>query len=178
MVLQIRTKVGTDRERLGLVGEIGERCRAAGAICLVNDRVDLALAGAAHGVHLGADDLPLDAVRAIAGTDFVIGGTARDPAMGRRLVAQGADYLGVGPVWSTTTKTGLPDPIGLDRLRSVAASVHVPVVAISGVNAERIPEALGAGASGVAVIGAVTMASDPAAATRELIQAFGRELAR
>ncbi len=176
--IQVRTKAGTDRERLALAVAVGERCRAAGAFCLVNDRVDLALAAAADGVHLGADDLPIEVARALSRPDFLIGGTARDPATGQRLVAQGADYLGVGPVWATTSKTALPDPIGLDGLRAVAGSVDVPVVAISGINAERIPAALAAGAAGVAVIGAVTAAADPVEATRQLVRAFDREPVR
>lgn len=176
--IQVRTKAGTDRERLALIVAVGERCRAAGALCLVNDRVDLALAAAADGVHLGADDLPVEVARALSRPGFLIGGTARDPATGRRLVAQGADYLGVGPVWATTSKTALPDPIGLDGLRAVAGSVEVPVVAISGINAGRIPAALAAGAAGVAVIGAVGAAPDPVAATRQLVRAFDRQPVR
>jgi thiamine-phosphate pyrophosphorylase len=176
-VLQVRTKVGTDRERLALVREVADRCRAAGALCLVNDRVDLALAGGAHGVHLGADDLPVGAARDL-GPKLLIGGTARDHEAAQRLVAEGADYLGVGPVWATTTKMGLPDPIGTEVLESVARAVPVPVIAISGVTAERLPAALRAGAAGVAVIGAVAAAADPAAATRELVETLERERRR
>ncbi|HEX4866577.1 MAG TPA: thiamine phosphate synthase [Acidimicrobiales bacterium] len=173
-VLQVRTKVGTDRERLALVRGVAGRCRAAGALCVVNDRADLALAGGAHGVHLGAEDLPVAVARALA-PQLLIGGTARNPETAQRLVSEGADYLGVGPVWATTSKAGLPDPIGTEGLEAVARSVPAPVIAISGVTAERLPAALRAGAAGVAVIGAVSKAPDPATATRELVEALDRE---
>lgn len=171
-VIQVRTKAGTDRQRFGLVDAIVVRCRDAGAVCLVNDRVDLALAAGADGVHLGADDLPVERARTVTPPGFVVGGTARDPRTAQHLVHAGADYLGVGPVWTTTSKKGLPEPIGLDGLRAVTHAVAVPVVAISGVTAARVPETLAAGAAGVAVISAVSAAADPEAATRQLVAAF------
>ncbi|MEJ7845648.1 MAG: thiamine phosphate synthase [Acidimicrobiales bacterium] len=177
-VIQVRTKAGTDRDRLALAVAVVERCRAAGAGCVVNDRVDLALAAGADGVHLGADDIAVERARAVAGPALLIGGTARDPAAARRLVADGADYLGVGPVWATVSKVGLPAPIGLAMLRAVATAVDVPVVAIAGITAARVADVLRAGAAGVAVIGAVTGAADPEAATRELVRAFDHEPAR
>jgi len=174
--LQVRAKHGTDRERLALASAVVTACRDAGAVCLVNDRLDLALAAGAHGVHLGADDLPVaDARRladAVAGPGFVVGGTARDPATARALVADGCDYLGVGPVHASATKDGLPAPLGLDGLRRVTEAVTVPVVAIAGITVARIPDVLAAGAHGVAVIGAVSDAADPAAATRALLDAL------
>ena len=89
-------------------------------MCLVNDRVDVALAIGAHGTHLGADDLPVAAVRRVAGPGHIIGGTAREPADAARLVAEGADYLGVGPAFGTTTKDGLPAPLGPAGVGAVA----------------------------------------------------------
>lgn len=167
--VQLRAKQGPDRDLLALAREVVARCHAAGAICIVNDRVDLALASDADGVHLGADDLPVAAARALAGDRLLVGGTARDPSTARRLVAEGADYLGVGPVYATTTKDDLPPPFGPAGLAPVAAAVDVPVIAISGITADRVPEVLAAGAHGVAVVGAVAGAPDPAAATRDLL---------
>jgi thiamine-phosphate pyrophosphorylase len=135
--------------------------------------VDVALAVGAAGTHLGAGDLPLAAARRVAGPGHLLGGTARDPGTGRRLVAEGADYLGVGPAYPTTTKTGLPDAIGPAGVQAVAGAVDVPVIAIGGVTAARVPELLAAGAAGVAVVGAVSGAADPAAATRALLAALG-----
>jgi thiamine-phosphate pyrophosphorylase len=134
----------------------------------------VALAVGADGTHLGEHDLPLAAARRIAGPRHLLGGTARDPARARQLVAEGADYLGVGPAYPTTTKSGLPPALGPAGIRAVADAVDVPVIAIGGVTAARVGELLAAGAHGVAVIGAVTRAADPAAATRELLGALAR----
>jgi thiamine-phosphate pyrophosphorylase len=184
-VVQVRAKAGTDRSRLALATAVVEVCRDTSTRCVVNDRVDLALAAGAGGVHLGADDLPVaDARRLAAGvridapattgrSDFVVGGTARDADTARRLVADGADYLGVGPVWLTTSKVDLPTPIGVAGLQGVVDAVDVPVVAISGVSVERVAAALATGAAGVAVISAVTSVPDPEAATRALVAALG-----
>jgi thiamine-phosphate pyrophosphorylase len=149
-----------------------ELCTPAGTTCLVNDRVDVALAVGAAGTHLGAGDLPLAAARRIAGPGHLLGGTAREPALARRLVAEGADYLGVGPAYPTQTKTGLPDALGPAGIRAVAEAVDVPVIAIGGITAARVAELLAAGATGVAVVGAVSGAADPGAATRELLRAL------
>lgn len=169
--LQVRLKTGTDGDRYRLARAIAGRCRAAEATCLLNDRVDLALAVGADGVHVGADDLPVSVVRALLGPGAVVGGTARDPETARRLVAEGAGYLGVGPVYATSSKSGLPDPIGVAGLRAVAEAVDVPVVAISGITAGRVEEVIAAGAWGVAVIGAVADAPDPHTATHDLMLA-------
>jgi thiamine-phosphate pyrophosphorylase len=169
--LQVRIKTGTDRDRLQLAQAIAERCRAADATCLVNDRADVAVVVGADGVHVGAEDLPVAAARQVVGPDLLVGGTARDPATGRRLVADGADYLGVGPTFVTGSKAGLPQPIGLDGLRAVAEAVDVPVIAIAGIRAERVDEVLATGAWGIAVIGAIADAPDPHSATHELMLA-------
>jgi thiamine-phosphate pyrophosphorylase len=172
-VVQVRAKGSTDRELYAFARAAVRICAAAGATCLVNDRVDVALAVGADGTHLGADDLPLAAARRVAGPGHLLGGTARDPERARLLVAEGADYLGVGPAWPTSTKTGLPDAIGPAGVRAVASAVDVPVVAIGGVTAARVADLLAAGAAGVAVVGAVSGAPDPGAATRELLRALG-----
>lgn len=168
-VVQIRRKGCSDRVLYDFAAAVTAVCAASGATCIVNDRVDVALAVGAHGTHLGAEDLPVDAVRRLAGPDHLIGGTARNPVQARGLVAAGVDYLGVGPAYATTTKSGLPHPIGPAGVAAVAAAVPVPVVAISGVTAARVPELLDAGAWGVAVTAAVSAAPDPAAATRRLL---------
>jgi thiamine-phosphate pyrophosphorylase len=169
--LQVRVKAGTDRHRFETVLAIAERCRDAGATCLVNDRADFAVAAGADGVHVGADDLPVSLVRRIVGPAALVGATARDPLAAARLVEAGADYLGVGPVYATRSKDGLPAPLGLDGLAAVAGAVGVPVIAIAGVTASRVPELLAAGAWGVAVIGAVADSDDPHVATAELVRA-------
>ncbi len=172
-VVQVRAKGVTDRELHDLALRVVALCRAAGATCLVDDRVDVALAAGADGTHLGATDLPLEAARRVAGPGHLLGGTARSPDAGRALVAAGADYLGVGPSYATTTKDGLPDPLGPGGVGAVASAVDVPVLAIGGVTVDRVPALRAAGAYGVAVVGAVSDAADPAAAVRALLQALG-----
>lgn len=169
--LQVRLKTGGDADRYRLAHAIAERCRAAGATCLVNDRADLAVAVEADGVHVGADDLPVPVVRRIVGPDALVGGTARNPDLGRRLVGEGASYLGVGPTFATASKPGLPDPIGVAGVAAVVAAVDVPVIAIAGITAERVDEVLATGAWGVAVIGAVADSPDPHTATHDLMLA-------
>lgn len=114
---------------------------------IVNDRVDIALAAGADGVHLGLEDLPVAAARGLAPQDFLVGGTCRNADQAREAKAQGADYVGVGPVDPTTTKSGLPDPIGLDALRDAARVL--PAIAISDLNAERAPEVMAAAVDAV-----------------------------
>ena len=122
--LQVRLKTGTDRDHLRLATTIAERCRDAGATCLVNDRADLALAVGADGVHVGAEDMPVAVVRRLLGPEAIVGGTARDPETARALVADGATYLGVGPTFVTRSKRGLPEPIGIEGVRAVARAVE------------------------------------------------------
>ncbi|GAA1792467.1 thiamine phosphate synthase [Planosporangium flavigriseum] len=163
----------TDREAYELTREVLRMCRDAGAACLVNDRLHIALALGADGGHVGADDLPVAAARRILGPDAILGATARNPETARRAVADGATYLGVGPAYRTSTKDGLPDPIGVGGVAVVAGAVTVPVIAIGGVTAERAGELTRAGAHGVAVVGAVSEADDPGKAVTELLQAIG-----
>jgi thiamine-phosphate pyrophosphorylase len=169
-VVQVRHKDCTDRALYEFAARVVEVCAPAGATCIVNDRVDVAVAVGAAGTHLGGDDLPVAAARRVAGPGHLLGGTARNPEQGRQLVAAGADYLGVGPVYRTTTKMGLPDPMGPAGIAAVAEVVEVPVIAISGVTSERVGELLAAGAWGVAVVGAISGAADPAAATRRFLE--------
>lgn len=169
-VLQVRAKGVTDRAYFDFAARVAGMCAQAGALCVVNDRPDVALAVGAGGTHLGAEDLPLHAARRVVGAGHVVGGTTRAPAAARALVAQGADYLGVGPVHATSTKDGLPGPLGPEGVAAVAAAVDVPVLAIGGVTAACVPALLAAGAHGVAVVGAVSDAADPAAAVRALLE--------
>ncbi len=174
-LVQVRAKGVTDRELYDLAVRVSRLCAAAGASCVIDDRVDVALAVGAAGTHLGARDLPLAAARRVAGPGHLLGGTAREPVLAASLVVDGADYLGVGPTWATRTKDGLPEPIGPAGVAAVTAAVDVPVIAIGGVTAERIPELLAAGAHGVAVVAAVSGAADPAEAVRALLRALGPE---
>ncbi|MEV4119017.1 thiamine phosphate synthase [Micromonospora sp. NPDC049645] len=173
LVVQVRVEdSATDREAYDLARRVLTLCTSYGATCLVNDRLHVALAVAAAGGHVGADDLPVAAARRVLGPTAVLGATARAPGQAREAVAAGASYLGVGPCHTTGTKTGLPDPIGPAGVRAVVDAVDVPVIAIGGVTAARVPALRAAGAYGVAVVGAVSAAADPARATTELIEAL------
>ncbi len=173
-VVQVRAKGWTDRALHALAVRVQAMCAEAGALCVVDDRPDVAVAVGAAGTHLGADDLPLAAARRVVGAAHLLGGTARDAVRGRALVAEGADYLGVGPAYATTTKEGLPGPLGAEGVGAVAAAVDVPVVAIGGVTAARVPDLLAAGAHGVAVVSELSDAADPARATRALLDALAQ----
>lgn len=175
--LQVRLKLGSDRRRFDTVAAIADRCRAAGATCIVDDRADFAVAAGADGVHVGEDDLSVVAVRRVVGPDLLVGATARNPDSARRLVAAGVDYLGVGPAYVSGTKPDLPEPLGVEGVRAVVEAVPVPVIAIAGVTAERVPDLLASGAWGVAVIGAVARADDPREATHDLVTAVTRAIA-
>lgn len=162
-----------DRAAFDLATAIAGLCDEHGALCLVNDRVHIAQAVGADGVHLGVEDLPIDAARRLLPSPAIIGGTCRDPESARAARRAGATYLGVGPVWGTTTKAGLPQPIGLSGLAAVCEAVDLPVIAIGGITAERAARCREAGAHGVAVVGAIANAGDPGHATTELLAAVG-----
>jgi thiamine-phosphate pyrophosphorylase len=171
-LVQARTKVVTDRVRYAHTARLVELARAYGAACLVNDRADMALALEADGVHAGLDDMPTAAARAVLGDAAIVGATCRNPEQARRAEADGASYIGAGPAYATTTKSGLPEPVGPAGIAAVAAAVRIPVIAIAGITAAHIPELLDAGAWGVAVVGAVYRAPDPGAAVAELLEAL------
>jgi thiamine-phosphate pyrophosphorylase len=168
--VQLRAKELNDDLR-PLAEELSARCRAAGVLFVVNDRVDVALASGAGGVHVGQAD-ELDQVRDRIGPGVVLGVSVHDAEQARTAGVAGADYLGV-TVWPTSTK---PDatPYGLDGVRAVVAATSLPVVGIGGIGPANAAEVLAAGAAGVAVISAVGAAEDPVAATRVLAEVVGR----
>ncbi|MFD0740613.1 thiamine phosphate synthase [Phytohabitans flavus] len=173
LAVQVRVEDdATDREAYELATRVRALCAEARATCLVNDRLHIALAVGADGGHVGALDLPVEAARRVLGPHAILGATAREPATAKAAVDAGASYLGVGPAYATTSKDGLPPPIGVEGIAAVAGAVGVPVIAIAGVTAERIPELRAAGAYGVAVIGALSRAPDPATAAKQLWDAL------
>ncbi|MFI5288551.1 MAG: thiamine phosphate synthase [Polyangia bacterium] len=170
-VLQLRMKGGSAAAMLAVLDELRPLCRRREATLIVNDRLDVALAGGADGVHLGQDDLPLAAARRLAPSPFLIGISTHDPAQARAASEGGADYLGFGPCFPTTTKEN-PDPVvGLARLKEVCR-LPLPIVAIGGITCERAAEVASAGAQAAAIISAVNQARDVTAAAREVMRAF------
>ena len=173
--IQIRAKHATARELVELGRAVLPSARASGALFFVNDRLDVALALGADGVHLGPDDIPVAAARRASPSGFLIGASADDPEVARRLVADGASYIGCGAVYPTTTKPDAGDVIGLEGLDRVARAMDVPVVGIGGVTVERSAEvAMHTAAAGVAVVGAVMKAEDVAVAVRGLMAPWRR----
>jgi thiamine-phosphate pyrophosphorylase len=173
LVVQVRvTDDVTDREAYDLARRVVTLCAPYGAACLVNDRLHVALAVGAAGGHVGAEDLPVGAARRVLGSTAVLGATAREPGAAAEAVAAGASYLGVGPCHATSTKSGLPAPIGPDGVRAVVEAVDVAVIAIGGVTAASVPALRAAGAYGVAVAGALSGSADPARAAAELLGAL------
>lgn len=168
--IQLRDKNTTARALADHARVLLPLVHEAGARLFINDRIDVALAVGAHGVHLGPHDMPVAAARRIAPASFLVGYSTDDPELARRAQDDGASYIGCGAVFGTTTKRDLGDErIGLDRLHLVAKAVDIPVIAIGGITAENAALVRAAGAAGVAVAGAIMAAADPAAATRALL---------
>ena len=159
----------TDLQRFRTATALRQLCWDHGALFIVNDRVDLALSVEADGVHLGQEDLPPVAARRLLGPERLIGRSTHCLDHLRQAVADGCDYVGVGPVHATPTKPGR-SPVGLDYVRQATACSPVPCFAIGGVNLENAHQAMGSGAHGVAVVRALMGASDPGVVTRQLLQ--------
>jgi thiamine-phosphate pyrophosphorylase len=173
--IQLRAKTASGREMAELARVVLRETRRAGALLFVNDRVDVALAVGAEGAHLGADDLPLPAARRIAPEGFLLGRSAEGVDDAAQAVADGADYLGVGPVYTTGSKADAGPAIGVDGVSAVReAAGEVPVVGIGGIDASNAGAGARAGAVGVAVISAVMRASDPGAAAAVLLREVRR----
>ncbi|MEX0907130.1 MAG: thiamine phosphate synthase [Gemmatimonadota bacterium] len=172
--IQLRHKSASARELLGLATALRSLIDGTPALLFVNDRLDVALASGADGVHLGPDDLPVAAARRAAPPGFLIGYSTDDPALARRAEADGAAYIGCGAVFGTTTKAVGDERIGLERLAAVTAAVAIPVVGIGGITPATVHSVLRAGAAGVAVVGAVMAAADVRAAVGALLGTLRR----
>ncbi|HEU4322250.1 MAG TPA: thiamine phosphate synthase [Roseiflexaceae bacterium] len=180
-IIQLREKAASAREMVALGRALLEITRPAAIPLIVNDRLDVALAIGAEGVHLGQDDLPAADARRLLGPDRLLGLSVTTPAEAREAAAAGADYLGANDVFGTRSKPDAIAPIGLEGLTAVARAVDLPVLAIGGVTVQNAPAALAAGAAGLAVISAVVSAADPdgaARALRLLVDAHRRPPAR
>ncbi len=155
---------------LRLARDLVSGLRPIGGQLIVNDRLDIALLAGAAGVHLGQDDLPLRAARAIAPPGFLIGISTHDPDEAAQAWAEGADYIGFGPMAATENKDdALATPRTLAQLAATRTRVGIPVVAIGGIDLPRVREILDAGADAVAMIGALARAEDPAALVRAVL---------
>ncbi len=177
-VVQLRAKDLPARAFAALAGETARRLAPTGVPLLVNDRVDIALACGAAGVHLGQDDLPVPDARRILGPGAVIGVSVNTPEEARRAAAEGADYVGAGPAFATSTKDTPLAVLGPDGVARIKRAAGVPVVAIGGITAANAASLAAAGADGVAVVSAVLGSPDPERAAADLARAFGRRASK
>lgn len=162
--VQLREKHCGTREFLEEARALRAVSRALGIPLIVNDRVDVALAVGADGVHLGQQDMPLADARRLGPPGWIIGVSAESPADAIRAEKEGADYVGVSPVFATPTKADAAPPLGLEGLRNIRAAVKIPLVAIGGIHAGNARAAIRAGADGLAVVSAIVSADSPRAA--------------
>ena len=165
-IIQLREKSLADRELLGAAAKVAALCRRAGALCIVNDRPDIALAADADGVHLGGEDLPVRDARRVLGEAKVIGVSTRSLAGARRAERDGADYVAIGPVYKSRVAAG-KRPISPAVLRAVARSIRIPVFAIGGIDSGNLPAVLKSGINRVAACTALIAAKEPDAAARK-----------
>ena len=165
--LQIREKEKTTREYLSLAGKVHELTQRYGVPLIVDDRMDVAMAVDAEGVHLGQSDMPVAIARGIFGEDKIIGATAKTVEQAREAWEQGADYLGVGAIFPTTTKVKTV-LTSTDTLRDICKAVPIPVNAIGGLNRENIHVLQGIPIAGICVVSAIMKAPDPRQAAMDL----------
>lgn len=163
--IQFRQKRGGIQNQLKEAYLVAEVCQDATTPLIVDDRIDIAQAIEAHGVHLGQNDFPVDAAREVLGPSAIIGATATKTGQVVEAYELGADYIGFGPVFPTTSKRNPKSVKGPEGLANACEAVPIPVIAIGGITHDRVRSALDAGAHGVAVLSAVATASDPEQAT-------------
>jgi thiamine-phosphate pyrophosphorylase len=165
--LQLREKDLDSGDLLRRARRLVALCRGHNVLCIINDRPDIALLADADGVHVGQTDLPARDTRKLIGRDKIVGVSTHNPEQARQAVLDGADYIGVGPIFPSSTKPR-DFLVGLDFARQAAAEISIPAVAISGITAENVDEVLATGVRAIAVSSAVIGASDVRAATRKL----------
>ncbi len=158
-LVQYREKNGLGKGMLEKARTLVRLCHGYNVPLLVNDRLDIALLSGADGVHLGQDDIPVAEARKLAGEDFIIGATAHNVQEALAAETAGADYLGCGAVFTTTTKKDTV-PLGLEGLKEIREAVRVPIVGIAGITTENYQQVLATGADGAAVVCAILGAED------------------
>lgn len=170
-VVQLREKECDSRTFYELALRVKKITQAHGVPLIINDRVDIALAADADGVHVGQSDLPCRTVREIVGKDRIVGVSVSTLAEAIRAQSDGADYLGVGAMYATGTKTDAAI-VTREELLNIRAAVHIPIVVIGGINARTLPAFKGTGIDGLAVVSAIVAQPDPAAAAKSLLSAW------
>ena len=174
-LIQLREKERTTREYISLAQKVHELAKRFGVPLIIDDRIDVALAAKTEGVHLGQSDMPIKTAREILGDDFIIGATTKTVEQALEAYEQGADYLGVGAIYPTTTKvkTVLTSTEMLDK---ICKAVPIPVNAIGGLNKDNIDVLKGIGIAGICAVSAIMKAPDPEKAVKELSEAVKDKL--
>lgn len=167
-VVQLREKNLSTREFIEEAIEVKKILEGRGIPLIINDRVDIAIAVEADGVHLGNEDMPVELARKILGKKFIIGASAGSINEAIEKEKMGADYIAVSPVFSTPTKPDAGQPLGLDGVREMKKFIKVPLIGIGGINRENVVEVIKSGADGVAVVSAIVSSVDPEKSAREL----------
>jgi len=166
--VQLREKTCSTSEFIIQVLSIKDHLKRHNVPLIINDRIDIAQAVNADGVHLGQSDMPIEMAKAILKDSMIIGISAESLKDAVRAEKDGADYIGVGPIYATPTKTDTAPPLGLEGLREMRKSVKIPLIGIGGLNRENVGEVIKNGADGVAVVSPIVAADDPEKAAREL----------
>ncbi|MBM7855435.1 thiamine-phosphate pyrophosphorylase [Desulfohalotomaculum tongense] len=159
-IIQYREKEKKKLYKFRECREIREMTKAAGVTFIVNDDIDLALAVGADGVHVGQEDLPVEQVRRLVGKEMIIGLSTHSPEQAREAVKCGADYIGVGPIFATSTKKDVCAPVGLEYLEYVVQNINLPFVAIGGIKEHNILEVYNKGATCMAMVTEIVGAED------------------
>ncbi len=168
-IIQYREKNKNTKEMINEASEIKKICRD-NAIFLVNDRIDVALAAGADGVHIGQDDMPIDIARKLLGAEKIIGLTVHNRDEAIEAEQKGADYVGLGPIFDTSTKKDAGKGIGSDRIREVKNAIKIPVVAIGGINKENCRNVIESGADSLVAISAIVCSEDVKRETQYFIE--------
>lgn len=176
-VIQLREKHLSIAELLELGREARQLTREAGALLIINDRLDVAVEIGADGVHLGHDDIPVAEAREIA-PDMIIGASSHSVAEALAAQKEGASYVNIGPLFPTATKEWSKKFLGLEPVRELSRHISIPFTVMGGIKKENIPDLINAGARIIAVVTAVTAADDPAMETRELLCLIASEIDR
>ncbi len=171
-MIQLRHKQASGSQLFLWAVTIRKLCRQYRALCIINDRVDIAMASQADGVHLGQQDMPIEAARKLLGQDRIIGVSASSIKEAMQAEKDGANYIGFGHIFPTSSKEKEYAPLGPETLRQAAAHISLPIVAIGGISHENAASLIASGASAVAVISAVSRATDPTLAAHNLLCAI------
>jgi len=173
-IVQLRGKKWTSREFLEVGMKAVRLLKPKKIPLIINDEVHIALACEASGVHLGQGDMPLRFARELMGKERIIGISVSSAAEALAAEKGGSDYIGVGPVFATLSKKDIGSPLGLAGLREIRQKVKIPILAIGGISVDNVADVIASGADGVAVISAITAATDPKKAATEIIESIGK----